>query len=183
MARHDFIQLSTPFRWNAQRDQAAMALAEDRLTDEQIAQSLGLSRASIAVWKRHPDFTQRIEDNRALLLKAVEAKGIADRRNRVNALNRRWEKMQQIIEERAADPSMADVAGGDTGLLAHSVKGVGSGTGVELIDVYEVDTGLLRELRAHEEQAAKELGQWVEKQQTETTAVIREYIGVRVEDV
>lgn len=72
--------------------------------------------------------------------------------------------MRQLMDERASDPGMAKVAGGKTGLLCRTQKGLGSGKDFEIVDEFELDAALLRELRAHEEQAARELGQWVEKQ-------------------
>src|SRR5262249_32081265 len=53
--------------------------------------------------------------------------------------------------------------GGRTGLIVHNVKGVGKGDNFQLIDLYEVDVALLREMRECERQAAQEVGQWVEK--------------------
>jgi class 3 adenylate cyclase len=44
-----------------------------------------------------------------------------------------------------------------------NVKGIGAGENYREVREYEVDVALLRELRAHEEQAARELGQWVDK--------------------
>lgn len=96
---------------------------------------------------------------------AIVARGIADKQNRVNALNERWELMKRVVGERAVAEEMQRIAGGKTGLLAHDVKGVGKGDDFQLVDVYEVDTGLLRELREHEMQAAKEMGQWAERRE------------------
>ena len=48
-------------------------------------------------------------------------------------------------------------------MLVRRVKGLGRGDGFLLIESYEVDSRLLRELREHEKQAAQELGQWGEK--------------------
>jgi hypothetical protein len=45
----------------------------------------------------------------------------------------------------------------------HKLKSVGGGEYAQMVDEYEVDAGLLKELRAHEEQAARELGQWTDK--------------------
>jgi hypothetical protein len=36
-----------------------------------------------------------------------------------------------------------------------------------VVEEYEVDTGLLKELREHEKQAAQELGQWSDKARAE----------------
>ena len=91
------------------------------------------------------------------------AESIAIKEARIRAVNDRWLKLQQVISERAAAEKMQSVPGGTTGLLAHDQKGVGSGFAAQVIDVYEVDTGLLKELREHEVQAAKELGQWTDQ--------------------
>lgn len=88
---------------------------------------------------------------------------LAVRLNRVNALEYRWQKIQQVIEERAADPSMAKIPGGKTGLLVRQIKVVGHGAGMRIVPEYVFDAGLMREARAHEEQAAKEVGQLVER--------------------
>jgi hypothetical protein len=58
---------------------------------------------------------------------------------------------------------MAEAPGGETGLLTKKLKVIGFGENAELVAEYSVDTGLLKELRAHEEQAARELGQWADK--------------------
>lgn len=99
---------------------------------------------------------------------AIVNLGIAEKQNRIDAYNDRWQRMRKVIGERAKDPEVQEVPGGKTGLIVHNVKGVGKGDDFQLIDLYEVDTGLLKELRAHEEQAAKELGQWTEKRETVT---------------
>lgn len=65
------------------------------------------------------------------------------------------------------------MAGGKTGLIVHNVKGVGKGDDFQLIDLYEVDTGLLREMREHEKQAAQELGDWTERVQHDGALSIR----------
>ena len=52
-----------------------------------------------------------------------------------------------------------EVPGGDTGLLVKEVFYSSNGTR----ERYEVDTALLKEIRATEEQAARELGQWIDR--------------------
>lgn len=152
-----------PFGWTKKRTLAAKLLADDRLTDEQIASEVDVHVQTLWLWKRHPDFQARIQSIVAAYAEAIKGRGIAERQNRVDALNDRWDKLKKVIEARAADTTLAEVPGGDTGLIVHQVKGVGHGDGFQLIDLYQVDTGLLSEARAHEKQAAQELGQWVEK--------------------
>lgn len=75
--------------------------------------------------------------------------------------------MLRVIEARSKD--MAEVPGGDTGLLVRKLKSIGSGENTKTVEEYAVDTGLLSELREHEKQAAQELGQWINKSNVEQT--------------
>ena len=74
--------------------------------------------------------------------------------------------MRQVIEERAASPDFAVVPGGKTGLLCRELRGKKD------TPVYKVDTALLAELRAHEQQAAQEIGQWQSKHVVEEKKLI-----------
>jgi hypothetical protein len=62
---------------------------------------------------------------------------------------------------------MVAVPGAETGLLTRTYKQIGSGEGAEKVEEYQVETGLLKELREHEKQAAQELGQWADKSKIE----------------
>ena len=73
--------------------------------------------------------------------------------------------MRRVIEQRAASPDFAKVPGGTTGLLCRDLK-------CKDTPVYKVDTGLLAELRAHEQQAAQELSQWQTRSAVEEPKVI-----------
>ncbi len=158
-------QIVTGFAWNTQRERAALLVADDQIPDEGIAAQVGVTRRQLARWKVHPDFQARVTEHVEAQREALKAEGIAARQNRVDALNDRWRRMQQVIEERAESPSTAQVPGGSTGLIVHDVKGVGKGDDFQLIDLYSVDVGLLKELREHEKQAATEVGQWSEKRE------------------
>ena len=68
--------------------------------------------------------------------------------------------VDELLTARGAD--LVDAPGGSTGLLIRQFQGK-----LERA-VYRVDPGLvslLAELRAHEKQAAEELGQWSEKRE------------------
>jgi hypothetical protein len=151
------------FRWNKKTELAAIRLAENELTTEEIASEAGVPRSTLWNWRQHPEFAGRIKAAREQIRDEVMAYGIADRVARVRELDGRWRKMRRVIEERAADPRMEGVPGAATGLIVHNVKGVGKGDDFQLIDLYEVDTGLLSELRNTEKQAAQEVGQWLDK--------------------
>jgi len=121
------------------------------------------ARGAACKLQAHASIAERITELQAAISKSLVVQAITIKEARLRAVNDRWLKLQQVIAERASDPNMQEIPGGKTGLLAHDQKGVGAGAAAEVIDVYEVDTGLLKELREHEVQAAKELGQWSEK--------------------
>jgi hypothetical protein len=152
-----------PFRWSAKASAAALAVALDNETDEQIAAAAGISRRTLATWKLHPGFAARVDQHRAEFHDQARRCGIALVARRVAALDDRWRRLRRIIDERAADPAMRGVPGGATGLLVHDIRAAGRGEEARLVDVYRLDTGLMRELRELEKQAAIEVGDWNER--------------------
>ena len=155
-------QNCSKFIWTKQRIEAARLLADDSLTDEQVADTLGLHRRTITSWKAVPEFAEKI----AAIVAATEARilqtGIARKVNRVKALDRRWEGMKQVVAERAAAPEMQSIPGGKTGLLVIKeaewveVKQADGSSKAVLVPLeVAVDTGLLKELRELEKQAAQ----------------------------
>ncbi len=220
--------------WTGRREEAALLVAQDDLTNEEIAARLGVTRRSLQVWKEAPEFAARVRELVTAMAEAVKGQGIAERQNRVAALNDRWEKLHGVIAARAKE--MAGVPGGDTGLLVREVRLVkvylvmpegegqtggpgdgeraggggkwgqpsprpsprgrggeremegdgeelGPGRRVVQVAEYAVDVGLLKELREHEKQAAIELGQWEEKHEHSGEVLVREYVGVDIEQV
>jgi len=151
------------FRMTYRAEEAAKLAAEDRLSDEEIAKQVGICVRTLYNWRKQPEFQRRVDELIAEFAARVERYAIAQKGRRVAALHDRWRRMQQVIEERAADPQMQGIPGGQSGLLVHQVKGIGRGDDFQVVDEYKVDDGLLSELRAHEQQAAKELGQWAER--------------------
>jgi hypothetical protein len=160
------------FRWHEASETAAQSLAIGELADKQIAENAGVTPQTLWNWKQHPDFQARIESHLEDIRKAVRSRGIGILECRVRRVDRDWKRMQQVIEERAKDPTMANVPGGSTGLLVRKYKSIGSGENATTVEEYEVDTALLKELREHEKQAAQELGQWTEKSTVQTTTSI-----------
>jgi hypothetical protein len=51
-----------PWVWTPTRTKAAVALAQDDQSDEQIARSLGIHWATLARMKLHPEFAQRVRE-------------------------------------------------------------------------------------------------------------------------
>jgi hypothetical protein len=172
------------FSWTEGSELAAELVAAGEFSLDAIAERAGVARSTLRRWRQHPEFVARVEQSLAEFRGAVRAAGLSVRERRVKVLNDRWRRLHQVVTERAADPKMQGVPGGSTGLLVHNVKAVGKGEDFRLIDLYEVDTGLLRELREVEKQAAVELGQWTEKlEQTGDTTICVEYESMSDEEL
>jgi hypothetical protein len=157
--------------------EAAELVALDTLSDEQIAAQLKIGRRTLAAWKKLPAFIAAKDAAIAAHAEAVRAEGIANKRNRMAALNARWQAFHQIVAERGADPAMQDVPGGSTGWVVKSYKMVGAGRDAQLVEEYSVDTGLAREMRETEKQGAQEVGDWTEKASVDQTTRV-EFIGI-----
>jgi hypothetical protein len=173
-----------PFKWDRLREKAALLVAEDKLTDAKIGAACDVTERTIERWKRHPDFKARVAEHVEAYRATIRARGIAILENRVDALQDRWERMKGVIAARAEEH--ASIPGGESGLLVRTVRGVGSGEDFELVELYAVDTGLLRELREHEKQAAQELGQWTERKDLTTGGepiVLKVVSGVSMDDL
>lgn len=171
------------FQWTQSRLTAASLVAEDKLTDRDIAAKVNVHVATLERWKLEPAFKAKVKAIIDAFRHRVMTTGIADRVNRVASQNERWQKMHQIIDERAVELDGV-CAGGGTGLLVRQpkqIKVLEARTNVprefdemseddfiptrqtRLVEEFAVDTGLLSEMRQTELHAAKELGQHVEK--------------------
>lgn len=153
------------FAWGVQQTRAARHCADDTLSDAEIAYDCAIGKATLERWKLRPEFQQRVVALRAELAAAELTGGIADRQGRVDKLERLLARLEQVVLERAAQPTMRRVAGGTTGVVVHQTKMVGMGKNARLIDEYVVDAGTIREMRALMQQAAQELGQWTERRE------------------
>lgn len=123
---------------------------------------------------RKPQIIERIAEYRA----KIEAEGLSNQQNRIDAYNKRWKLLEQIRAERAVDEWLSDVPGGATGFVVKHLKTVkheyipgpddedGKASAM-MVETWEsaVDTGFLKEFRELEKQAAQDLGQWTEKRE------------------
>ena len=148
-----------------QVSEAAELLAAGELSQAEIAERVGVDRRTLWRWRQDPEFMAKVEAIRAGLSDQAYDRGVALRFLRIKALNDRWNRLRRVIEARADDPDLAGAPGGSTGLLVRKIKSVRDGNDNRLVEEFEVDTGLLAELRAIEQHAAKELGQWTDKQE------------------
>ena len=135
------------FTWPALSEKAAHLVAAGNLDHQRVADLVGIDRTTLWRWRRHPDFMARVDAHLSDFREEIRRVGLADLHRRLAALNDRWLRMRQVIEARADNPSMAEVPGGRTGLLCRQVKGIGRGDDFQMVETYEVDVGLLKELR------------------------------------
>lgn len=150
---------------------------------------------------KKPAITRRIDEIRAEIAsvrlqsaRELLTADIAQKASRIEAKQDRWARMKRVIDERAADPEICKVPGGDTGLI--TITRYRRETDVEVVPAdtqcpqcqgketrvvrvvrwkpeYAVDTGLLAEMRAHEDSVARELGQLVEKHEIDLNAKVQ----------
>lgn len=174
------------FAWHGPSERAAFLVAAGELTGDAIAAAVGVAPRTLDKWKARADFAERVARHVAEIRERVRAHGIGALESRLAALDRRWDALHRVIDERAHDPAMANVPGGTTGLVVRTVQAVGRGRAFRLVAVDRVDTGLLRELRAHERQAARELGQWegeVGRAGERSRPVCKVLLGVSTQDL
>ena len=150
------------FKWDGRKERAAVLLAEDELSDQVIAQEVGIADRTLWRWKTESEFMLKIAEHVQRLEAETLGFAIAKRRKRVEALDDRWGRMKQLIDARA-EHYAEEIHGGETGLLVKTTRAIGSGDRQVVTEEYAVDTGLLKELREHEKQAAQEIGQWLDK--------------------
>jgi hypothetical protein len=154
------------------RIHAAALVAQEKLTEVEIAKKVGVSRRSLQNWKTEPEFQAEVRKHYDAWRDHLMERGVASKERRLYRLNDRWRRLQTVIDERAKDPRFQNVAGGKTGALCYTVKTVGSGTDARVVPIYEVDVGLFREIREIEAQAAQELGHWERDQRNIGSPVV-----------
>ena len=165
------------------QESAAQLVADDKLTDEEIANRCKITRQTLHNWKKDLEFAARVEEHRSAWRAAVMSTGIAIKENRIASLNERHRRLSLVIDARGKrysdeiDSAPLDALIVDskddaprippeearTGIVIESVTYLKEGKRVE----WAVDTPMLAEMRNIEKQAAQELGQWVEKQDVE----------------
>jgi hypothetical protein len=134
-------------------------LLAQRIPAARVARQFGLSKDSV---QRHlkAHSKPRIAAAIAKRLENSVLGSLAVKENRIAQADDLNARMAKVIEERALDPEMEDVPGGGTGLMIRRMKQIGGGDKAQVITEYEVDTGLIAEMRANRESVAKELGQF-----------------------
>lgn len=172
------------------QETAAVLVADDKLTDQEIADECKIVRATLANWKKLPAFVARVEEHQKAWREVVMSTGIADKATRLAGMNNRYGKLNRVIEARAKryseeiDAAPLDALGSDDketrprippeeareGVILETVIYTKEGPRIE----WAVDTGLLSEISRLEKEAAAELGQRIVK----TEQTVRGLVGI-----
>jgi hypothetical protein len=153
-----FRDIAQPWGWSAQRERAAMLLAEDYKSDDEIAAELGITRRSLCNWKKHPVFDERVQRLVKQRRDRMFRYHLARDEEHMADLQRDYDLHEQVRAERGADPTMANVPGGTTGVITRDFKSLGSGENARVVPVYEEDHGWFKTRLALMDQARKLLG-------------------------
>lgn len=195
-----------PFLWSGKSERAAVLLAADDISDREIAAKLHISRTTLHTWKQHPEFAGRVGGERGQIQAGMLKLAIAKKHERVKVLDdlqtdlltirqARAAEYAALAAQRAAEPETKRVsrevfggrgevpAGGETGLILRTIKQIGSGPMATIVEEFGIDTGMIREIRALHEQAARELGQWDSGTPAGTNVEVRLYVGIDVDQV
>jgi hypothetical protein len=142
---------------------AAQLLSEDRLTDVQIAENVGVKVRTLHRWKLDKDFAARVEQLATSWAERALEHGYARRSRRLEVLSGLVDDLLTIKERRGTDPELAGLwnGAGATGLVVKTIKGIGKDDSYKEVEVREVDTGVSKEIRCLLEQIAQESGQHV----------------------
>ena len=155
-------------------------LGDARLNATQAAIMAGYSTKSAAAAGSRLKKKRRVAEVIERELSKMRIAGITSRRGRVDALEELYNRKLAIIEARARywqekidqqseSPetyiSVHDsiAPGAETGLLVRKPVAIGTGRNAQLAYEWAYDTALDRDLRSNLEHMAKELGEWVTK--------------------
>jgi len=167
----------------AKEELAASLVADDRKTDTEIAKEVGINWRTLMRWKIDPAFRAKVQAIKDRYAAELIGRGLADRQNRIDALNRDWQAIETILAERAIVPEVQGAPGGTTGWVVRTLKMLGSGEFGREIEEFGYDKAVLDARLALAKQAATETGQWTEKREVNGDLIVRQYVGVPVEDV
>lgn len=167
---------------DARKTYAAQLLADGEPYSV-VEQRVGICHTTLVHWVRDPAFIARREQIVATRRALLEAESIGNRQNQLEALKRDWERTEQVIAARAADPELQKAPGGTTGIVTRryrTLPATDPDHPGQVVHEDQLDTALLDARRRTLVQAAQVAGWWDEREQPAVERVIREYIGVNV---
>lgn len=168
----DALQISTPETLTDRQQRAALMVAEDMQTDQQIADTLGVHRDTLEKWKRRPDFAARVTDHKEAFKNRALTEGFADKRARLKALNGLAQDIYRQIAVRGTpeDPT--------AGLYREEVKIASNG---ETVSYQVFDKPLVDTVRGLFDDIAREVGDRTANQPTVFQSLVNVIVGVEVD--
>jgi DNA-binding CsgD family transcriptional regulator len=142
------------------REQAALWMAQQEMSDRQIARCLGVDRHTLTAWKRQLSFRARIAAHVALWAQHCRAYGIASQVARYNDIHDRLHQLQHIQYARAEACRRKRVLGRTRAGLPVFFQWIQIGHGATHIATFVEDPSLVAEVKAHRMQADQEVEAW-----------------------
>lgn len=137
-------------------------LAEDKLTNKEIAAQCGISRRTLGLWKQDPDFAQKVQIATTEYQKTFLTAGLAAKEKRLAVNNHIHDKLLEVIKERGEEMD-GECAGGGTGLMVREYKASKKG----VYKQYKVDNPTIKSILELHDAVREDLGQ--NKQKVELT--------------
>lgn len=174
--------IDNPFAWSAAQEKAAPLLADGVLTQQQVADQVKVSRQTVGTWMQQPGYRAHVAELRKEIVNAIKEIGIANKEARLIAYNDDHQRMLALRAARGAD--MANVPGGESGLLVRQHKMIGSGESATMVTEYAFDAALQKAMLDVRKQVATEMGQFVQRTDlTSGNEPVKAYIAIDVDAV
>lgn len=132
----------------SRQEEAARLVAEDDLTNEQIAAKVGVKRQTLDLWKKRPDFIGRVNEHKEAFKNRALTEGFADKRARLQLLN----SLTFDLAKDMAEPATEDAP---KGTYRKEVKIAANG---EVVDYVVLDKAKYDTVRGLMDDIAKEMG-------------------------
>lgn len=148
---------------------AALLIAEDELTDEEIAAKVGITKRTVERWKKRADILARVTAHKEAFKDRALTEGFADKRARIALLNSTAQDIARWLAENAYERTEVKVAANG-----------------EAIEYKIFDQPRYSQLRGALDDIAKEMGERATKQEITGAGgepLVLTIVGVDVERV
>lgn len=140
---------------SVKQERVALLVAEDELTDEQIAEDAGVARSTLALWKLRPAIVVRVAEHVEAFKDRALSNGFADKRARIKELDAMGADL--LAKLRKGDYEREDVKLSATG---------------QQVKVWLVDNPTIAQVRGIFDDIAKEVGDRKQESVTKHTGSI-----------
>lgn len=162
-----------------------------------IAARLHMTDRQLFRWVKQPAFAAAVAAETERLMEALRKEGLTNKQNRLDALNADFARLEQVLAERSRDPLVADVPGGETGLIVAEpilikMWDAGDGerdatngeagplgakpVGTRVVYSYKIDDALLHRRQQLAKQMAIEIGEWEERRKVAASGQVDGHI-------